>query len=396
MPPIESARQVGAFTGAIRVVGVLMVAATLRPPVAGVGPLLPDIRRALGLSGSAAGLLTALPVFCFGLAAFAGPYLARRFGLERTIGVVLLLIGAGLAIRSSGTIAELYLGTTVLALATAVANVLLPAIVKADFPKRVGVMTGSYTTVMSGGAAVSALVAVPIAVALGGWRPALAVWLLLVVIAFLVWLPQLRGSSQHVAVARSTLGTGLWRRPLAWAVAMYFGLQSLSFYALLNWLPSFLRDNGFSPTSAGALLSLMTIVGVPFGLLVPSIAGRRPNQRLAVAITTFVSALGLLGLAVLPRSAPVLWVTLIGLGMGATFPLALTLVALRSSNPAVTGELSAMVQGFGYLIAAAGTFFVGFLHDLTHGWGTVVLLLLILTAVQGAAGWIGGRDALVA
>jgi CP family cyanate transporter-like MFS transporter len=253
-----------------------------------------------------------------------------------------------------------------------------------------------YTTVMSGGAAVSALVAVPIAVALGGWRPALAVWLLLVVIAFLVWLPQLRGSSQHVAVARSTLGTGLWRRPLAWAVAMYFGLQSLSFYALLNWLPSFLRDNGFSPTSAGALLSLMTIVGVPFGLLVPSIAGRRPNQRLAVAITTFVSALGLLGLAVLPRSAPVLWVTLIGLGMGATFPLALTLVALRSSNPAVTGELSAMVQGFGYLIAAAGTFFVGFLHDLTHGWGTVVLLLLILTAVQGAAGWIGGRDALVA
>ncbi len=384
------------FADAFRIVAVLLVAVNLRPPVAGVGPLLPDIRRAFGLSASAAGLITALPVLCFGLAAFASPYLARRFGMERTIGVVLLLICGGLGIRSAGSIMSLYLGTAVLAAAIAVANVLLPAVIKADFPARVGLLTGAYTTVMTGTAALAALIAVPVAAAVGGWRSGLLVWLPVVVFAGVCWIPQLRGSSQHEVVVRSASGVGLWRKPLAWGVATYFGLQSLGFYALLNWLPSLLQDDHFTPGTAGALLSLMTVIGIPLGLLVPAIVGGRADQRMAAMTTSVITGVGLLGLLVLPHSAPVLWVILIGLGQGATFPLSLMFMALRASNVSVTGELSAMSQGFGYLMAASGTLLVGVVHDVTGSWGAVVTLLLVVTVVQGVAGWIAGRAGVVA
>lgn len=387
---VQQAETTSKFMSALRVVGVLLVATTLRPPVAGVGPLLPEIRRDLGMSGAQAGVLTALPVLCFGLAAFAGPSLARRFGLERTIGAVLLLVGAGIAVRSSGGMGLLFLGSAVLALAIAVANVLLPAIIKADFPDSVGLMTGAYTTVMSLAAAVAAAIAVPVADALGGWRASLAVWLVAVGLAFVAWLPQSWHPPVHETRSGPRKRVRLFKSLLAWAVAVYFGLQSLGFYVLLNWLPTLLQDRGYSPTTAGALLSLMSVVGLPLGLLIPAVAARRETQSVAAIFTTALTAIGLLGLWLLPGTATTLFIVAIGFGMGATFPLSLTLVALRASGAAAAGELSAMVQGYGYLMAAAGTFMVGVLHSLFDGWSLVLAVMVGLTGIQAVAGWYAG------
>lgn len=378
----------------LRVLGVVAVAVVLRPPIVAVGPLLADVQSELALSRTSVSLLTALPVLCFGAGAFAGPWVARRLGTDGALAAVLALLAVAATVRVTGGPAVLFAGTVIAGAAIAVGNVLLPAVVKADFPGRVGLMTGVYTGTLAGSASLAALIAVPVADWRDlGWRWSLGLWGLVAAGSLLAWLPQLRSrDSPPSAPDPPHPARRLLTHRTALAVSAFMGFQSLGFYAVLTWLPSLLRDTGYSAATAGALLSLATVLGIPVGLFLPAFAASLADQRLITVVTTAVTALGFAGLLLAPGTGTLAWVVLVGVGLGASFPLALLLVVLRARSPAAAGQLSAMAQGIGYLMAAAGPFVVGAVREAAGGWEVPLLLLLACTALQAAAGWVAGRS----
>lgn len=375
-------------------VAIVLVAANLRPAVVSVGPVLNEIRAAVGLSGTTAGLLTALPVVCFGLLAPVAPRLVRRVGIERAMLAALIVLCAGFVVRSTGSVVALFAGTVLVGAAIAVGNVLLPGLIKRDFPHRTGVMTGLYTMAISAGGALAAGLTVPVAVAAGlEWPAALGGWLLFALVALLCWLPQVRGSDRPAA-GSSTKVNGLWRDPLVWHVTAFMGLQSFGFYAVQAWLPAVFVDRGIDPVTAGWLLSLASVVGIGGSMLAPVLATRFRRQRLLAAGLTSVAALGLLGVLALPGlELPAM--ALLGAGQGAALGLALTLMVLRAPDAGHAAQLSGMAQCIGYVLAGTGPFAVGALHDLTGAWTVPLLLLLAVFALQAVAGVLAGRDRMI-
>jgi CP family cyanate transporter-like MFS transporter len=335
-------------------------------------------------------VLTTLPVLCFGLLATAAPRLARRFGIEPVLTGAMGALAVGVLGRALDGPAALFAGTVVAGGAIAVANVLLPPLVKRDFPARTGLMMGVYTMAVTGAAAAAAGLAVPIASAGLGWRGALGVWAVPAAVALVAWLPRLRGHTRPPAPP--TAGRSLLRDPLAWQVTVFFGLQSLSFYAMLGWLPSMYRDFGMSPAEAGFLLSLLGLVQIPVSLVLPGLAGRARNQvGYAVCGTALIGA-GTAGVLLAPMAAPYLWITLAGLGQGACFALGLNLFVLRTRRMSDTARVSAMAQSVGYTICAAGPLLVGVLHEVSGSWTVPLTLLVALVVPQLVCGALAGRD----
>lgn len=369
---------------------IALMAFNLRPAVASVGPVLPEVRAAVPLSGPAAALLTTVPVLCFGLLAVVAPRLARRAGIEPVLMAVVVAVAAGLLVRVSDGAALLFAGTVVVGGAIAIGNVLLPPLVKRDFPQRPGLMMGVYTMALSGSAAVAAGATVPLGEQIGlGWRGALGVWAVPAVLAALAWLPQVRGHTRPPAPPPPR--ASLLRDRLAWQVTVFFGLQSLSFYAVLAWLPSIYREHGFSPVAAGVLLSVAGLVQIPVTLVLPGLASRAAHQVGYAVVATALIGVGLAGVLVAPTAAPYLWAVLIGVGQGACFALGLNFFVLRTRRVVDTARLSAMAQSIGYVVCAFGPLLVGVLHDATGSWTPSLVLLLALLAPQLWAGVLSGR-----
>jgi MFS transporter, CP family, cyanate transporter len=389
----ESGRsRLGSF---LLVLGIVLLAANLRPALTGVAPLIGQIRADTGISNGVAGLLTTLPLLAFGLLSPIAPRVARRFGMERVLLASLLVLVAGILLRWAGVVAALFLGTVVLGAAIAVANVLLPGLVKREFPEHAGLMTSVYSTSLGISAALAAGMSVPLAQLAGiGWRGALAVWALPVLLAGVAWLPQLSRSDQPADPdARSSPGVrDLWRSPLAWKVTLFMGLQSLSYYVTLTWLPEILQAEGMGAARAGWMLGLSQAVAIVTMFLSPMIAERRPSQRGVVVVAVGMSGVGALGLLVAGSTASTLWVVLLGLGQGAAFSLALTFFALRAPDPGHAAALSGMAQSVGYLLAAGGPFLFGVLRDVTGAWKVPLALLLTVTICLLIAGIGAARD----
>lgn len=380
------------------VVGIVLLAANMRSALTSVAPLIGQIRMDTGISHGVAGLLLTLPLLAFGVLSPVVPQLARRFGMERMMFASLLLLAAGIVVRSAGTVAVLFLGTAVLGAAIVVGNVLLPALVKREFPQRVGLMTSIYTTALGISGALAAGVSVPLAQVTGmGWRGSLALWALPALIAAVAWLPHLRLSDQpeNASTQTSQGGSSMWRSALAWQVTLFMGLQSLVYYVTLTWLPEILQDDGMSATRAGWMLGVSQAVAIVTIFFAPVIASRRPSQQGVVAVAVSLSCAGTLGLLVAGSTASVLWVVLLGLGQGACFSLALTFFALRAPDSQHAATLSGMAQTFGYLLAAAGPFLFGVLRDATNAWTVPLALLLAITVCLLIAGLGAGRDAYV-
>jgi CP family cyanate transporter-like MFS transporter len=380
--------------GLLLVLGIVLLATNLRPALTGVAPLIGEIRADTGISNGTAGLLTTLPLLAFALLSPVAPRAARRFGMERTLLVGLLVLAAGILLRWMEAVAALFLGTAILGAAIAIGNVLLPGLVKREFPERAGLMTSVYTTSLGISAALAAGVSVPLAQLDGiGWRGALAVWALPAFLACVAWLPQL-GREDRPADAPSSPGIkDLWRSPLAWQVTLFMGLQSLAYYVTLTWLPEILQEDGMGAARAGWMLGLSQAVAVVAMFIAPVIAGRRRSQRGVVAVAVGVSGAGALGLLVAGSAASTLWVVLLGLGQGASFSLALTFFALRAPDHAHAAALSGMAQSVGYLLAAAGPFLFGVLRDATGAWKVPLALLLAITVCLLIAGLGAARDA---
>jgi CP family cyanate transporter-like MFS transporter len=259
-------------------------------------------------------------------------------------------------------------------------------------------MTGLYTMALAGGAALAAGLTVPLAGAIGlDWRGALAMWVVFALLALLCWLPQVRRTDRPARAGAGRPG-GLWRDPLAWQVTIYMGLQSLGFFAVTAWLPALLLSRGFDAATAGWMLSLVSGVGIVGATAGPVLAARTRGQRGVVLASVGLTAVGLLGLLALPGAGTgwvVVLVALLGVGQNAALGIALTLVGVRAPDAGRAAELSGMAQSVGYVLAAAGPFAMGLLHDLTGGWTAPLLMLLVLLAVQAVAGVLAGRDRLV-
>ncbi|CAB5522807.1 Inner membrane transport protein YeaN [Pseudomonas putida] len=350
--------------------GLVLVALNLRPALSSMAPVLGQVSEGLGLNASQAGLLTTLPVLCLGLFAPLAPVLARRFGSERVVLGILLTLALGIWVRSVLGVTGVFLGSVMAGASIGIIGVLLPGIVKRDFPQHAGTLTGVYTMALCLGAALAAGATVPLARHFDdSWALGLGFWLVPALIAMVVWLPQARqGHGLHKVAYRVR---GLWRDPLAWQVTLYMGLQSSLAYIVFGWLPSMLIGRGLSPTEAGLVLSGSVIVQLVSSLSAPWLATRGKDQRLAIVIVMLVTLAGLFGCLYAPVSGLWGWAVVLGLGQGGTFALALTLIVLRSKDSHVAANLSSMAQGVGYTLASAGPFAVGLVHDLTGGWTAV-------------------------
>ncbi|MBF8775727.1 CynX/NimT family MFS transporter [Pseudomonas fulva] len=357
--------------------GLVLVALNLRPALSSMAPVLGQVSDGLGLSAAQAGLLTTLPVLCLGLFAPLAPMLARRIGSERVVLGILATLALGIVLRSTLGTMGLFLGSLVAGASIGIIGVLLPGIVKRDFPQHAGTLTGVYTMALCLGAAMAAGATVPLAHAFGdSWAPALGFWMLPAILAMLVWLPQARnGHGVHKVAYRVR---GLWRDPLAWQVTLYMGLQSSLAYIVFGWLPSILIGRGLSPTQAGLVLSGSVIMQLVSSLAAPWLATRGRDQRVAIVLVMLVTLAGLFGCLYAPLSGLWGWAVLLGLGQGGTFALALTLIVLRSKDAHVAANLSSMAQGVGYTLASMGPLAVGVVHDVTGGWSALGWVFAVL------------------
>lgn len=370
--------------------GLILVALNLRPALSSMAPLLSDVSQSLGLSAAKAGLLTTLPVLCLGLFAPLAPLLARRFGAERVVLGILLTLALGIVLRSSLGEFGVFAGSILAGASIGVIGVLLPGIVKRDFARHAGTMTGVYTMALCLGAAMAAGATVPLSQHFGNsWAMGLGFWVVPAMVAALFWLPQVgqKHGAHHVAFRVR----GLLRDPLAWQVTLYMGLQSSLAYIVFGWLPSILIGRGLTPTQAGLVLSGSVIVQLASSLAAPWLATRGRDQRLAIVMVMLMTLGGLFGCLYAPLDGLWGWAILLGLGQGGTFSLALTLIVLRSRDSHVAANLSSMAQGIGYTLASMGPFAVGLVHDWTGGWNAVGWIFAVLGSGAIIAGLGAGR-----
>ncbi|MBD3144494.1 MFS transporter [Microbispora camponoti] len=397
------------WTRRLAVAALVLAALNLRPLVTSIGPVLEEARAALGMSAAVAGLLASVPAVCFALVGSTAPRLARRHGPEGVVLAGMAAVALGLALRPLAGGTPVFLALSGLALAgIAVANVLLPVVVKQRFPDRVGMMTGLYSMALNLGASAAAAVTVPLAGAFGGdWRAGLGAWAVLAAVAVPPWVALARdgrrqqagqqsgqqagraaggeagaGAGAHVRVARSHM---------AWALAVFFGLQSSSAYVIMGWLPQVFRDAGLSAEAAGLLFAVTSVLGVPLSFVLAAVAGRLRNQSGIAALLGAFGLAGYAGLWAAPAAAPWLWAVLLGVA-NCSFPLALTMIAMRGRDGATVIRLSAFAQSVGYVLSIPGPILVGALYQHTGGWRGPLAFAVCLMVPQIAAGYLAGRD----
>ncbi|GAA0382825.1 MFS transporter [Acrocarpospora corrugata] len=371
------------------IAGFVLAALNLRPALAGLSPLLGEIMDDLALGPAAGGAITTVMVVCLGLLGPVAPVLSTRFGLDRALLVGLAVLAAGAVLRSSDGLFGLYGGAVLVGTAIAIMNVVMPGLVKQHFPTKIGLFTGLYVSCLVTGAATASAIAVPLADQYG-WRIAAGSTALLAVLAALVWIPQ---AARPVPVAPT--GPRPFRRLLrsrvTWYVTLFMGFQSMSFYIMLAWLPTIFQDAGLPADQAGYLLSLTNLMQIAATLSVPILAGRVRSQAPHVTAAAVLTVAGYLGVLLAPATLPWLWMSILGVGQGASIALALLIITLRAPDPASVTALSAIAQSCGYLLAALGPFVIGLLNQLTGGWTWPLVAGLGVCVIQLVFGLIAGR-----
>lgn len=376
------------------VVGILLLAFNMRPAAVSIGPVLADIVAELRLTGVEAGLLTSLPVLSFALFGALTPRVAQRVGPHRLTVLALVIALAGMVGRSLVGEPWLFLLLSLFALAgMATVNVLMPSLVKRHFPQQIGLLTAVYTTAMATSLTAASAFTVPIAQATGSWRFGIAAWAVFALLAIGPWLALTAHDRPDAAPASgpSFRFVQLARTRLAWAMAVFFGMQSLQAYVVFGWFASLFSDAGYSATDAGLLLGVITGIGIPLSFVIPTLSTRSGAQVPLLVALTGCYLVGYVGLLVAPARVGWLWAVLVGIGT-CTFPLILTLIGLRATTAAGTAALSGFTQSVGYLISATGPFAIGLLHDLTDGWTVPVLVLIGLLAPLIVSGIIACRS----
>jgi len=377
--------------------GVLALAVNLRAALAGYPPLIETVRADLGVDAGTAGLVQSGAVLMMAVGSFVGPMIGARLGRERALGWSVGLIALGSLVRGVPALAALIAASLVIGLGIGLAGVLLTGVVKHHLAARAGAVTGGYVVSMMVGATVASALGVPLAIALGGWSFSLAVWTVPAVLAVAAWTPIARRiaeptSAAAAAGARRALP---WRDPFARRSACYQAGTSMMFYGWITWLAPYYEGQGWSPQHAGVLLAAWSVTQIPSALVVPALAERRRRWRFWASTTLACGIAGTVGAILLPQPpgiGPWLWVVLLGIGVGAGFPLGLAVIAWRTPDGHASAATSGLALGVGYVAAALAPLVMGLLIDLTGGYPAALALLVAAGLLQAGAVWrIGDR-----
>jgi MFS transporter, CP family, cyanate transporter len=364
-------------------IGIIFIATNLRSPLTSIGPLMEILRTQLGISNTIIGILPAIPLLAFGVFSNLSPILAIRIGMERLLFFSLILLTLGIGIRSMAGENLLFTGTILIGLAISICNVLLPSLIKRDFPQKVGLMTGIFSVSMNLCGAIASGISIPLASGLNlGWSGALEIWGTLSFLSILLWYPQVRKKPVQKTDVKSEMKkeAKLWASSTAWCVTFYMGLQSLLFYVIVAWVPQILTNQGMSASSAGWMISIMQFAILPVTFIVPILAGKAENQRLFVLITSLLYLIGVAGLIYGGNSLALISMILLGIAVGSSFSLSMMFFSLRTRTSQTSAELSGMAQSIGYLLASIGPTLFGLLHVFSKGW-TIPLVLLMACAI---------------
>lgn len=366
---------------------LLLTGLSMRTAVTSVGAVLDDLERGLHTNSGVAGLITTLPPICFAVLGALAPRMASRTGPHRLLVLSLIAMTIALLARAFvGSVAAFVVLSVVSLTASAVANVLLPSLVKRHFPDRIGAMTAAYTTAMALGATLAAGLSVPIGLLAPGqdsWRAGIGSWALLSAFAVLPWLSTLRHDTRLAAGSNRFPATALVRSPTAWMVTLFFAFQSVQAYIAFGWFERFLSAHAISASTAGWMVALLSAVGIPASMIAPIVPVRHHRRLVLFLGGNFAAAYA--GMLFYPAGAWA-WMVLAGIGSG-MFPLSLTLIGYRTTSAELTASLSAFAQSIGYAIAAGGPLLFGVLHGATGTWTVPFGVLWAAVILATITGW---------
>ncbi|WP_150117643.1 MFS transporter [Microvirga vignae] len=379
------------FTGLCLVLGAL----NMRPALTSLATVLTDVEQDLAVGRLWTGFITTAPVLCFGIFGLPAPWLAGRLGLERAIALLLLFLFMGLALRTQVSSAGLVASTLISGAAIGMAGVLLPVVIRRDFPERAGIATGVYTMAMSIGGASAASLTPILERATGTWTSALAIWSLPALATALAWGGLALVSHRASRMARLPHFSALLRDRVAWNVTAFMGLQAGLAFIVLGWLPTLLRGRGYGGLEAGLVTSISILAQAITALMVPSLATRRVSPALLVILVLGATIAGFLGLLYAPVEARIIWALVLGLGQGGLFGLALLFISLRSPSPEAAAMLSGMSQSIGYLGASLAPFMVSMLRGFSDAMGGPAMFFLAIAALCTVFGLRAARPGFV-
>jgi MFS transporter, CP family, cyanate transporter len=375
------------WMAALSIAAIVLIGLNLRAGIASAAALYHDLQQLLGYGPLVAAALPSIPVLCFAVAGAATAWLTRRVGLERAIGLALVLLTAGLAVRAVESVGMLLLGTVVGMSGLAICNVAMPSFIREHYAHRTSAMTGAYTITMSIGATAAAAVSVPLAAQLGSPALGLAAWALLAAVGLALFSPltaarrrPIAGDGGHVS-PWPLLAT---RKGLL--ITSLFTVQALLVYTILSWLPYILISRGLGAATSGYMLALVQVVSIPAVILLLAMATRPRLLRPAFMLTCLASLAGFTGLLLLPDQFVVAPAVLIGIGFG-VFPLVMLMISRSGDSAAETTALSTLAQSVGYLFATVGPFGLGLLHEAVGGWALPLILLVAFAVLQLLLGY---------
>lgn len=379
------------WRAAALVTGILFIAVNLRVPFTSIAPVLTLIQEHFQLSITSVGWLNSLPLFAFAVFSPVSAIIARKFGLERTLFGALIVISAGILLRSAGSMWALYIGTMLIGTGIALGNVLLPGLIKRDFAGNVASLTGAYSITMGAAGAVGSTIIIPLSQQ-WGWDSALALLVIAPVLALVCWFPQLSNHQKNkLSGPNQNTSVSVWTSPLAWQVTLFMGLNAMPFYVAVGWLPAILTDNGISPEKAGAVHGMLQFTTAIPGLMLAATLRRLKDQKMAAVVVSLLSGISLTGILYAPGLS-MLWAAILGFGCGASMMLGLTFVGLRTTNAGDAAALSGMAQCVGYLMAAMGPLLLGKVHDWYGGWTVPLLITAVITVAGALTGLAAGRN----
>lgn len=359
------------------IAGIIFLAFNLRPAITSVGPLVGNIQESLGINNLEAGFLTTIPLIAFAVFSPLVTLFSRRWGNEKTLFIAMLVLTVGILIRYNDNLLVLYFGTLVVGSGIAIMNVLLPSVIKSDFPKRIGIMTSVYTTAMCAMAGLASGVSIPLAEGAGlGWQKTLVFWGLLAFVGLLLWLPQLKQNHRDTAIGNSAPHPSIWKSRTAWHISVFMGLQSFVFYCIIAWLPAILIARGMSEQTAGWMLLFVQIIGLPATFFAPIIAAQLKRMWLSIGFLGLLNLLGFSGLLFFEQTGFLISsIALMGIATGGSISLAYMIISSKAKDHQQAAELSGMAQAIGYSLAALGPAILGFVFDQTELWLYPILII---------------------
>lgn len=378
------------------VIAILLIASTLRSPITSVSPLIPTIREDLLASNVLIGTITTLPFIAFGIFSPFIPWLAGKWGMERTLLLAMTILAISVFMRTFAGVPLLLVGTLLTGGAIAAGNVLMPGLIQSNFPQKIGLMTGIYSVCMNFFGALASGIAVPLAdLPIMSWRSSLQIWSSIATLAVLVLFLRRPGMSfqRHNFETKVNKNfRGMLRSKTAWAVTLFMGFQSFIPYSLFTWLPDIAIANGYSQTEAGWLVALCQLGLIPTTFILPILAAKVNDQRIYACLSGLIFFIGIFGIRFLDSTYIPLFVFIAGVAAGATFSLAMMFFVLRTTTARQASQLSGMAQTIGYLISACGPVTLGLIADVFASWNASLNILLLVSIGIVGTGFLAGKN----